>query len=158
MLAIALLLQVAASPSPNPVPPPPLAPNGETPQYWQSLQPISFSKRETVVCRGLGQVTAEFEYRDRTVRAVDIEGLSHRLSLPERAAINLALKDLGFLDRVSIGCNLRDNVLITITARKFNERSKRMVRRLSIVWTHDTMTGIGDQQRPVQETGPDLYG
>ena len=153
MFVVALLLQAVAShPSA-----PPLPAIGETPAYWRSLQPISFAKRERVLCRTIGGVNAEFEYRDGAVRVVDINGLSHRLSAVERSTVDRALVGLGWLDRVSIGCNLDHDVLITAAGRPYTERGRSMTRTLSIVWAQDKMTGIGGKLRPEQEVGPDLY-
>jgi hypothetical protein len=141
---------------PSPPPPPPMSSEG--PEYWRSLQPIWSSKEETVSCRSYGEVSAKFQYQNGIVRVVDIQGLSHRISPLERAALNAALADFGYLDRVSIGCNLRDDALITVTTRPTKDGGRRMVRRLSIVWTKHAMTGIGGRSRPVQEIGEDLYG
>jgi hypothetical protein len=122
------------------------------------LQPIWFSKEEAVSCRNYGEVSAKFQYQNGIVRVIDLQGLSHRISPSERAALNAALTDFGFLDRVSIGCNLRDDALITVTTRPTKDGGRRMVRRLSIVWTKHAMTGVGGRPRPVQEIGEDLYG
>ncbi|WP_026046939.1 hypothetical protein [Sphingomonas sp. PAMC 26621] len=143
-------------------PPPPLLllpdpTSGEGPEYWRSLQPIWFSKEDTVSCRSYGAVSAKFQYQNGIVRVIDIRGLSHHISPLERAALNAALTDFGYLDRVSIDCNLRNNALITVTTRPTKDDGKRMVRRLSIVWTKHAMTGIGGRPRPVQEIGEDLY-
>jgi hypothetical protein len=132
--------------------------SGEGPAYWRSLQPIWFSKEETVSCRSYGEVSAKFQYRNGTVRVIDIQGLSRRISRLERAALNAALTDFGYLDRVSIGCNLRDDALITVTTRPTIDGGRRMVRRLSIVWAKHAMAGTGGRLRPVQEIGEDLYG
>ncbi|MDF0487092.1 hypothetical protein PX554_03025 [Sphingomonas sp. H39-1-10] len=142
----------------RPPPPPPLPMSGESPDYWRSLQPIWLSKEEVVSCRNYGEVSAKFQYQNGIVRVIDIQGLSHRISPFERTALNAALTDFGYLDRVSIGCNLRDDALITVTARPTKDGGRRMVRRLSIVWTKHAMTGIGGRPRPVQESGEDLYG
>lgn len=139
-------------------PPPPLPPMSlQGPEYWRSLQPIWFSKEEAVSCRTYGEVSAKFQYQNGNVRVIEIRGLSHRISPSERAALNAALTDFGYLDRVSIGCNLRDEALITVTTRRTKDGGKRMVRRLSIVWTKHAMTGIGGRPRPIQESGEDLY-
>jgi hypothetical protein len=153
LFVVALLLQAVAS-----HPSAPLLPAiGETPPYWRSLQPVSFAKRERVLCRTIGEVNAEFEYRDGAVRVVDINGLSHRLSAIERSTIDRALGGLGWLDRVSIGCNLDHDVLITVAGRPYAEQGRSMTRKLSIVWAQDKMTGVGSKPLPEQEVGPDLY-
>lgn len=138
--------------------PPPPPTSGEGSEDWRSLQPIWFSKEEAVSCRNYGEVTAKFQFQNGIVRVVDIQGLSHRISPPERAALDAALTDFGYLDRVSIGCNLRDDALITVSTRPTKDGGRRMVRRLSILWTKHAMTGIGGRPRPVQEIDEDLYG
>jgi hypothetical protein len=152
VLIFALALQVAAPP----VPPPPMPGAGETPEYWRSLQPIMFSTRARVVCRDTGTISAEFAYRDGRVSTVAITGLAHRLSKSERIDLDAALRGIGLLDRVSIGCG-GPNVLITVTARPFLDRGRPVAHSLSIVWSHATMMGTGSRRLPVQELGPDLY-
>jgi hypothetical protein len=147
----------AASEARTPPPPPPPS-SGETPEYWRSLQPIWFSKEETVSCRSYGEVSAKFQYQNGVVRVIDIQGPSHRISPQEHAALNAALTDFGYLDGVSIGCNLRDDALITLTTRPTKEGGRRMVRRLSIVWSKNSMRGTGGRPQPVQEIGEDPYG
>jgi hypothetical protein len=115
-------------------------------------------KEEAVSCRNYGKVSAKSQYQNGIVRVIDIQGLSHRISPFERAALNAALTDFGYLGRVSIGCNLRDDALITVATRPTIEGVRRMVRRLSIVWTKHAMIGTGGRPRPVQENGEDLYG
>jgi hypothetical protein len=151
-------VQISTAPETRPPPPPPPAMSGEGPEYWRSLQPIWFSKEETVSCRGYGEVSAKFLYQNGKVRVIDITGPSHRISPVERSTLDTALADFGILDRVSIGCNLQDNVLTTVTTRPTEDGGKRMVHRLSIVWTKNAMTGIGGKPRPVPEIGEDPYG
>lgn len=157
----ALGLQNGHVSKPGPPPPPllllPDPTLAEGPEYWRSLQPIWFSEEETVSCRNYGEVSAKFQYQNGIVRVIDIRGPAHHLSSLERAALNAALIGFGYLDRVSIGCFLRDKALITVTTRPTKDNGKRMVRRLSIVWNKHVMTGTGGRPRPVQEIGEDLY-
>lgn len=150
MLTLIMLAQAVAS-EPKPVVLPTFPGSYETAAYWQSLEPISVSDAQTLVCRRIGTVRAEFRGSATGVHVVKISGLSHHLSSIERTSIDHALVGIGHLDRVEISCNRSETVLITVSARPTILAETRRVRTLSIVWGRKAMTGVGGLANPVQE-------
>jgi hypothetical protein len=133
---------------PPPPPPPPLIAPFED---WGALQPVAKSDRVSVLCRAAGRITAEFSMDRQIVSVANIDGISHRLTPSERVAIDAAVKSLGYLDRVEIGCNGPDEAAITVLGAFSLVRGKMMRRSVTIVWRNGGMTGTGGRAAPEME-------
>lgn len=126
-------------------PPPPVAF-----EDWAALQPIEKSYRASVLCRAGGRITAEFALARGVVSVKSIEGISHILTPSERVSIDAAVRSLGYLDRVGIGCNGQDALISVLGG--FSEINHKMMRRsVSIVWQPRGISGMGGRTSPEME-------
>lgn len=149
LLQIVGALVQSGSAIPPPPPPPPIFADHD----WAALQPIEKSERVSVLCRAGGRITVEFSSVRRVVSVLDIQGMSHSLTLPERGVINAALGRLGFLDRVQVGCNGADAVITVTGAFEYVDGKSRQ-RAVSIVWEPRGISGVGGHKLPEMELVP----
>lgn len=141
-----LLLQAARPLYPIPPPPPPEV------HDWAALQPVEQSQRMSVLCRDTGRTTAEFAMNvRREVRMVDIEGLPHKMTPGERAAIDTATRLLGWLSKVSVGCNGPNAVVISVQGAMVEQNGIMMQKSVSISWYHDRIEGMHGRKHPWME-------
>jgi hypothetical protein len=133
--------------------PPPPSPPIFAEHDWGAFQPIEKSERVSVLCRAGGRTIAEFSSVRRLVSVVNIQGLSHSLSLREREVINATVGQLGFLDRVQVGCNGRDAVITVTGAFEYVDGKSRQ-RAVSIVWQPRGISGVGGHELPEMELLP----
>ena len=58
------------------------------------------------------------------------------------------VRPLGYVDRVEIGCNGPDQVVITVLGGLLEVNGKTMQQSVSIVWERSRMTGMGGRKFP----------
>ena len=73
----------------------------------------------------------------------------------ERAAIDAATRELGWLGQVSVGCNGPNAVLITVRGDMVEQNGTMMRQSASISWRHDRIEGMQGREHSWLELTPE---